>query len=140
MTEFKTLPPVAKSVSYQCKKCDGEKYHRVLAHKTATSASIECESCGSKKTLKLASAKKKASSGTTTRKRVTAQSKIPKMWEEFNEKVGVESAVPYKISSSFQENQAIQHVKFGMGYVTKAFSHKIEVVFQDSIKELIHNR
>ena len=60
MSDVLVLPAVAKNVLYQCKKCDAERYHRVLAHTSETSAKIECEICGSKKTFKLTKPKSAA--------------------------------------------------------------------------------
>ena len=52
------LPPVAKKVSYYCKKCDSERYHVVLAHKSTIAAQIQCEVGNSKKTYKITEPKK----------------------------------------------------------------------------------
>ncbi len=133
MTELKELPEVAKSLPYPCKKCDGEKYHRVLVHKTSTSAQIECEHCGSKKTLKIGVKKK------VTRKKRAPKNEAPEMWAALNEKVGTEKIKLYKMSDQFEENQALDHPTFGTGYVTKALPKQIEVVFPEVIKILVHN-
>lgn len=136
--EIKELPAVAKNVYYPCKKCGSETYHKVLAHKTPTSASIQCEICGSKKTYKLTKPKKTKTG--TTRKRLSSQAKIANQWAELQQKYGTENTTPYKISGTFKVNEAINHSKFGIGYVLSAEAQKIEVVFSDSIKNLVHNR
>ena len=48
-----SLPAVASNFHTDCKKCGQERYHRVLAHPTPTTAKLECEVCHSKKTYKL---------------------------------------------------------------------------------------
>ena len=50
MTTDAALPPVAKSLFTFCKKCNADRYHRVLAHTSTSKAKIECEICKSKKT------------------------------------------------------------------------------------------
>ena len=52
------LPPVAKNISYYCKKCDSERYHKVIAHTSSIAAKLECEVCKSKKTYKITEPKK----------------------------------------------------------------------------------
>lgn len=143
MAELLTLPPVAKSVLYNCKKCGTERYHRVLAHKTSTTASIQCEICSSKKTFKLETPKKSSSSSpkkAVVRKTTVSKTLAPSLWQDMNNKIGPQSAEPYSIKGNFNENDAIIHTKFGIGYVTKVEAQRIEVVFQDSIKQLVHNR
>lgn len=140
-TILTSLPPVAKNMLYMCKKCDAERYHRVLAHTTLTKAKIECEICGSKKTFNLDTQKKKAATKTTaaTRKRVS-KSVAPTMWEELNKKYGKSTAIPYNFKTKFEVNSSIDHTKFGLGFVTKVEGKKMEVVFQDSVRQMVHSR
>ena len=134
-----TLPPVAKSIFYFCKKCDCERYHKVIAHTSSIAAKIACEVCGSKKTYKITepkkgkkmATKKKASSKPTSHKQA---------YIAFQSKHGVENLQPYNIRSQFPANAAIDHPKFGVGYVINSMSDKIEVCFEDSARLLIHNR
>jgi hypothetical protein len=45
------------------------------------------------------------------------------------------------MSASYQENQAIKHTKFGLGFVLKVIDNNmIEVFFQHDIKVLAMNR
>ena len=53
------LPDVAKSVYYQCNKCDRERYFKVLSHSSETEARVECEVCGAKRKYKVGGATKK---------------------------------------------------------------------------------
>jgi hypothetical protein len=141
-----TLPPVAKSFYAFCKKCDADRYHVVLAHTTATSAKIECEICKSKKTYSLPKAQTKtgkALTGAAAKKREqTLSSRKSSHKNEFEMLMGNDSAqtVSYNMKSKFEKNQKLNHPKFGMGFIKDAQSDKIEVVFEDEVRTLIHNR
>lgn len=143
MSDLSVLPPVAKNVLYPCKKCEAERYHRVLAHTSDTSAKIECEICGSKKTFKLntkkPSASKRAKASTTAKKRAS-KTLAPTLWVELNEKFGSDNAQDYNFRTSFEANTILNHTKFGIGYITKVEGQKMEVVFQDQVRQLVHGR
>jgi hypothetical protein len=134
MEQLTELPAVAKTVYHQCKKCALETAHTVLAHKSATSASIQCTTCKSKKTLSLAAEKKKATAGTKVRK---TKNDAPAVWEKLNAKIGSEDAVPYTMAGEYKLEQAINHPTFGIGYITNVSGSRIEVAFLDSTKILV---
>lgn len=132
------LPAVAKNILLECKKCEGEKFHRVLAHKTKTSASVQCEICGSKKTFKLPAASKgKKKTGGRKRKPVVTQQEI---WKKQKDEYSGPDPQVYNMRSSFEPNIAIDHPKFGLGFVVEVYPDKIQVSFEEEAKALVHNR
>lgn len=138
-----SLPAVAKSFPTFCKKCNAERYHRVLAHKSASSAKIECEICHSVKTYTLP----KAGSTTTrrtgsTNERKTAVRKNSHA-DEYNLLVmnrREEKSTPFNIKTKFELDQKIEHPKFGIGFVKIAQNDRIDVIFEDELKTLMHNK
>ena len=133
------LPAVAQNVFTACKKCGEERYHKVLAHKTATSASVQCEVCGSKKTYKIN--KPKAPRKTAAKKKDgKAASPAHPSWTTLNETIGAKEANGYKMADYFKLNSAVQHPKFGLGYVVFESPARIDVVFEDAVRSLVHNR
>ena len=133
------LPPVAKNITYFCKKCDEERYHRVLAHTSTIAAKIECEVCKSKKTFKITDPKK----GRTMAKKVTRKvgaGSHKATYEACRTKIGSEKAASYNVKGLFEKDSAINHPKFGLGFVMESKTNKIEVVFEDSARLLVHNR
>ncbi len=149
------LPPVAKSFLMACKKCDAERYHKVLAHVDSKAAKVQCEVCGGKSTYKLPSAKTAAASAKKSgdAKRVGAPSggrgaaaaaKAKLNHEaEFDRLMGENSKTPmvgYSMKHKFDLNQRMNHPKFGEGLVRNVQIDKIEVVFRDEVRLLIHNR
>jgi len=141
-----TLPPVAKSFFAFCKKCDADRYHVVLAHTSATSAKIKCEICGSQKTYSLPKAQTRTGkplTGAAAKKREqTMNSRRSSHRNEYEMLMSNETAptATYNMKSKFDKNTKLQHPKFGMGFIKDAMSDKIEVVFEDEVRTLIHNR
>ena len=146
--DLETLPPVAKSIYYPCTKCDRERYFKVITHTSATTAKMECEVCGAKRKLDIAKAKKKATKKKAAtgkkvakKKRSTTSKKVADHNEAYaalQSKHDGTAAVTYLISGKFAKDMVIDHPSFGIGYVTDAMGHKLEVTFQEGIKTLIH--
>lgn len=139
-----TLPAVASKIYIDCKKCEAERYHVVLAHTTSTSAKVECEVCKSKKTYKLPSAAKKKSTAGTGVRRVGKNSAeaLAKAHQEEYQKL-IDAAVDeqtYNMKLKFALNSKLKHPKFGLGVIRAVQPDKIEVVFSDEVRNLVHNR
>ena len=138
-----TLPAVATKIYTQCKKCDAERYHVVLAHTTSTSAKVECEICKAKKTYKLAAPKvKRAVTGAAAARRAqSAEAKKSAHRTEYETLLSqTKDSGSYNIRGAFTLNYKLQHPKFGTGVVKSVLPDKIEVVFEDEIRMLVHNR
>lgn len=138
-----TLPAVAKSFYTMCKKCEGDRYHRVLAHTSSTSAKIECEVCHSKKTYSLpkaGSATRKISEKTVAARAASSARSHTGQYELYNTNKMADDATPYSIKGNFKETQKLNHPKFGVGFVVKTYSDKVDVIFSDEVRTLMHNR
>ena len=146
-----TLPPVAGKIYIECKKCAAERYHTVLAHTTSTSAKVECEICKSKKTYKLPTAAKRKGNeagiaalkgAALKRKAASLEAKSNAHKNEFNTLVAAANgeASAYNMKTKFGANQKVKHSKFGMGVIRSVQPDKIEVVFEDEVRMLVHNR
>lgn len=138
------LPPVAKSFFTFCKKCDADRYHRVLAHTSSTSAKIECEICHSKKTYSLPKAGSSSTKKNGVAKTAGARASSRRSHsDEFNTLMmnrGQESGTPFSIRTKYEINQKIDHVKFGPGFVKNVMIDRIDVMFEEEIKTLMHNK
>lgn len=144
-----SLPAVAKSIFVFCKKCDADRYQTVLAHSTASSAKIQCEVCKAKSTWKLPKAAKSKATGTkalagAALKRKTASTTARKNAhaEEYSSLAASSGGeiLKYTMKTKFSNNQKLEHPKFGIGYVRTTHVDKIEVVFPDEVRMLVHNR
>jgi hypothetical protein len=136
------LPAVAKNVHLPCKKCAVDRYHVVVAHTSETSAKVKCEVCGAQSTFKLKKAKAPAKAGTAAKKKAVKKSEpdTAAIWSELKTQIGTDRVLPYNMKTKFALANAIEHPKFGIGFVTAATNEKIEVVFQESGRALVHNR
>lgn len=128
------LPEVATNFLTDCKKCETERYHKVLAHPTPKSAKLVCEVCGSKKTFKIGLSKKKSL------EKKEAEEKNSDTWEKLKKELGNEKPASYNMKSIFEVQTAIIHPKFGLGFITSVTPQKIQVLFSDNTKFLVHNR
>ena len=137
------LPPVAKSFFYFCKKCGGDRWHRVLAHTKADTAKLECEVCGSVKSYKLPSEKvAKSPNAKPAFGRAPRPSLKAAYATEYANMIQNSQApeTNYSIKTKFEVLQKINHPKFGLGIVKSVVSDRIEVFFADEVKQLVHNR
>lgn len=137
-----TLPPVAKSFFTFCKKCDADRYHKVITHTSSTSAKIECEVCHSKKTYTLPKAggsmAKKATTG--TRKTSVRKSSHADEYNQLMMNRGDEKGLPFNIRTKYEMDQKIDHPKFGPGFVKVVQIDRVDVMFSDELKTLMHNK
>ncbi len=76
------------------------------------------------------------------RKGKTSKTQEPKsIWEETLEKKDTAKAKPYSIHDVFESDDVITHSHFGYGVVLNCFADsKIEVLFQEGVKLLIHDQ
>lgn len=132
------LPAVARNIHLMCKKCAVERYHVVVAHTTATSAKVKCEVCGASSTFKLAKPKKAGAARKKVAKKMEPD--FTAMWNELKSQIGTDQAMPYSMKTKFALANAINHPKFGIGFVTSATNERIEVCFQEGGRALVHNR
>jgi len=137
------LPAVAKTVYLDCKKCGAERYHVVLAHTTSTSAKVKCEVCGSQKTYKLTPPKAAKKTTGPAKPRATRANAAELHRAEYEKLMGglaSQSAQKYSMKLNFAASSKLEHPKFGTGVVRVAQVDKIEVVFADEVRQLVHNR
>ncbi|MBS1970770.1 MAG: hypothetical protein JSU04_10705 [Bdellovibrionales bacterium] len=138
------LPPVAKSFFTFCKKCNADRYHVVLAHTTSKTAKIKCEVCGSQKSYSLPKAGGATGAAKVTRARAGSESARRSShnaeYEALMQAQESASEVNYSIKAKFSLNQKINHPKFGLGIVRGVQPEKVEVVFSDEVRNLVHNR
>ncbi len=136
-----TLPPVAKSFYTFCKKCDIDRYHKVLAHTSETTAKIECEVCHSRKAYSLPKAKtEKMRAARALKTAGVRKNTHTGAYEAYNQKYMAQDPTSFNIKATFKENQKISHAKFGIGFVQKVYTDKIDVIFTDEVKSLVHSR
>lgn len=140
------LPQVAKNFFNFCKKCNADRYHIVVAHTTASSAKLKCEICGASSTYKLPKTgangvKKPLTGAAAKRKEQAATAKKNAHSDEYQKLIdSSKESANYNMKNKFDLNTKISHPKFGMGVIRSVQTDKIEVIFEDEVRNLVHNR
>lgn len=138
---LKELPAVARNISLPCKKCGVERFHVVLAHTNSTTAKVQCEVCKAKKTFKLLVEKAaKPTKKSTGVKKSVKKVDLTAEWNKLREQIGLDKLQPYNMRTKFSNSAAIEHPKFGIGFISMATNEKIDVTFQEARISLVHNR
>jgi predicted nucleic acid-binding Zn-ribbon protein len=132
---MQTLPKVAKSFQQECKKCETQRFHRVLAHIDAKSAKVECETCHKKSTLKLGPARAKRGSAALANKQASTAAQIHE-WQKLAES-NKSSGKSYSITARFAVKDKIDHPKFGVGFVLASVPGRVTALFESGEKTLI---
>lgn len=133
------LPAVAKKVFYPCKKCGTDRYQVVLAHTSATTARLECEVCKSKNAFKLVEPKLKTRSAVPKRTTASRAASHVARWTDLRDKAAGKPT-PYNMKVAFEVGNALEHPKFGLGFVIDMTGQSIHVIFEDAERSLVHNR
>ncbi len=130
---------VGKDVISQCGKCKLALSHIIVAMKdTNTIAKVQCRTCDATHAFKDPNAvkvKKKAKKTRTRKKTVSAN----EMWTQQMAATTIESK-KYSIKDLFLKGDLLKHTKFGDGLVQEVIGLKIEVLFENEIKTLVHGR
>lgn len=135
---------VGAEVDAYCTKCRMVTNHRIVAMMDDVIKRVICLTCdgqhnyrqppGEKK--KTASARRVAKDQKRSR---TIAPKTFKKWLDLKEGGAVEEqARPYNMAETYSEGEAINHSKFGLGFIQKVMNGgKIEVMFEKEIKILV---
>ncbi|MGE0528666.1 MAG: hypothetical protein AB7G93_18345 [Bdellovibrionales bacterium] len=139
MSMTTTLPAVAKKVFYPCKKCGTDRYQTVVAHTSATAAKMECEVCHTKNTFKVENPNKKNRSAVPRKSTGSRAAAHVARWTEMRDK-NAGAPKPYSMKTCFEPGAALDHPKFGLGFVVSVSGQAMQVVFQDEERSLVCNR
>jgi len=135
-----TTPNVGKDVDSWCTRCK-----LVLAHTVESVASgritrVHCNTCGGQHAYR----PRAPGTGTGSRPRArsgAAAAKPVRDYASILRSRDPSTARPYALTERFKEGELIRHATFGLGLVmTLKDANKIEVMFTDGSKTLIHRR
>ena len=79
---------------------------------------------------------------TAVPKKKASASKVSKdleRWKQLRE-TNSEKPTPYNMKTAFETGAALEHPKFGLGFVIASSVQAIQVVFEDAERSLVHNR
>lgn len=116
-------------ITSYCTKCRLGLDHTIIAMKEGTIAKVRCNTCGSSHKFRDPSKPPKARVPRVKKEGPPASSALT-LWEsEIAGAKGKELA--YTMSAKYQVGDIVIHDKFGKGVVTKTYSNKCEMLFQD---------
>ena len=130
-----------KEVVSYCNKCKLALAHVIMAMKDeSTIGKVECKTCKAVHAYKDPSAKtKKVKKKSMIPGGKTTTMSVNEAWtQEMSRMTG--NSRPYSIRETFSEGDIIDHKKFGPGIVQGIVDGHIEVLFQHSIKTLVHSK
>ena len=138
---------VGKEVLSQCSKCKLILAHIIVTMKdTKTADKVQCKTCKATHSFKDPGAKKAKSSVAKVIKSAKSKSSrkstetVGELWTKAigRNTTGTKS---YTIKGSFITGDIIDHPTFGQGVVEKLIdNNKIEVLFQDDYRTLMHKK
>lgn len=134
-----------------CTKCKLTLEHVIVSMVGSRPARVQCLTCKTnhnfreapsttKKSARTASSKPKTrSSGPKSR---TTRTRGPggKNWNTLITERDTSTARRYKLTATFENEELIDHSRFGVGIVLEAVPDKIEVLFEDGARTLAHSR
>jgi len=136
-----TTPIVGKEIESWCTKCKLMLGHTIEAVVGGRITKVHCNTCRGQHAHRA----KPPGTGTGARKprasRATAESKTAADYAAMLRSKDPNSAKPYATTDRFKPGELIRHATFGLGLVTALKDvNKIEVVFGDGAKTMIHKR
>ncbi len=138
MTAAKTLHVVGDEIEARCNKCKLDTVHVITAIDGVKIKKVMCKIC-----LAYHAYKPAEGSGEDTKKEPATKrprrGRRKKDWATLVADIDDNSLPKYRITEDYSTSPGVRHPKFGIGVITNVFDNKIEVVFQDGIKNLVHN-
>lgn len=132
---------VGGDVLSHCGKCKLALSHIIVTvHANGVPHKVQCRTCNASHNFKDPALAKVTKKKTTRAPRKKAAAiPIAQLWEEEMNKTMTKSQA-YSIRSKFKKGDVIDHVKFGTGIVQACMDEKIEVLFKNDIKTLVHGK
>jgi len=106
---------------------------------------VICNTCNGEHNYVSPTDGKKRVKAASKKKEVTPKEnqgeKISAVWEKTISNMDTSNAKIYSMSGDFEENELIDHKKFGLGIISEVkLDNKIDVLFQKGNKLLVHKR
>jgi len=140
-------PSVGKEILNYCSKCDLNLSALIVSMLGAEVSKVMCKTCKTTRRYKdpkggaTSPSKRKAAGKSSTPRTKRTVLSFQEVWREALETAGNPEPKPYSIRTAFDLGQVIEHPTFGVGIIQKRLHpDKIQVIFQDDERTLIHNR
>ncbi|MBN2010634.1 hypothetical protein JW960_14910 [candidate division KSB1 bacterium] len=135
---------IGQEIEAYCGKCKNETIHLITAMQGAQIDKVMCKICMSYHKFRAGTSavpvirkQKTVSKPTKGSSMKTRRTKTAKLLEAAD----IDSAINYKMSSTYEVDEAINHKTFGLGIVKDVVDdQKINVLFEDGERLLVQNR
>ncbi|MBN1559317.1 hypothetical protein JW998_03660 [candidate division KSB1 bacterium] len=133
---------VGDEIEAMCGACKDATVHIVEVIKANKVIRVMCKSClNSHKFRAPISQDEKKPKKSAAAAKTSGKSKEQRKWSRVMAKADVENPQDYAMTEKYEENDVINHTKFGVGVVAEIVDPtKMNVVFEDGVKTMVHNR
>jgi hypothetical protein len=135
---------VGEEIEAMCGTCKAATVHNIEVIKEGEPTKVLCKSCNKSHKYRKPPADgepEKPKRKKTAKPKAPPKSKEQRKWSRVMRKVEGTDPVPYNMGEAFEEQNVIDHSKFGVGVVSDVIDPtKISVVFEHGEKVLVHNR
>ena len=134
-----TAPAIGKDIDSWCTRCRMMLAHTVEAVVNGRVTRVHCNTCGGQHAHRA----RPPGTGTGSRARTTRAEAVKpaRDYAALLRSRDPATARPYATTERFKDGELIRHPTFGLGLITALRDgNKIEVVFTDGSKTLIHRR
>jgi len=122
-----------------CNRCNNEMNHIISALNSDSSiAQVKCMVCSSIHKYKKISLEPKTKQ--ITKRTTSSSGSYYKLFNEAKERATNKVSLKYSIGNTYSKNTLIDHISLGEGVVLNSYDSKIEVLFKDGVKILVHNK
>lgn len=129
---------IGKSIDSYCGKCKLVLAHTIETVENGKVKRVHCNTCQAQHAYRAnAPGTRKKASGTAASRAAAAAALS---YDELLKQHDAAKARPYAPSAEFTEKQLMQHSTFGLGIVTTRRGNKIDVLFADQARVLVHAR
>lgn len=128
---------IGKNVDSYCGKCKLVLAHTIESIENGKVKRVHCNTCQAQHLYRAnAPGSRKRAAGSSSGRAATATLS----YDELLKDQDAGKARPYAPSTEFAERQLLRHSTFGLGIVTTRRGDKIDVLFEDQPRVLVHAR
>ncbi len=135
---------VGEEIEALCGTCKAATVHNIEVIKEGKPTKVLCKSCNKSHKYRKPVTEdedEKPKRKKTTKKKAPPKTKEQRKWSRVMGKVEGTDPQPYIMSETYEEQNVIDHSKFGLGVVKEVIDPtKISVVFENGEKVMVHNR
>ena len=137
---------VSGNVDGWCTKCKLELSHTIIAMAKNVPVKVKCNTCNSEHKFRAKQAGASRTKSAKSSKSTTAARKIKTQEATYNDYISkltehdLTRVRLYSMDGNYKKDEIIEHSKFGVGIVLSLIqNNKIEMLFKDGPKILVHN-